>query len=121
MSHQTLVEKFHSARGDQTLVVLEGFHPLKHAIRFGAELIEVVASNVEDLCKLGSEFAPDIAGGLVETVRSVPLEVFEQLSPVAPPTGVIAIAKRPAACLGEMLENGDDGNVSLVNDHITLG
>lgn len=105
MSHQTIVERFRRARGDQSLVVLEGIHTIKHAIRFGAELIEVVTSNVDELCRLGAEVAPDIAGRLDSTVCGVPETVFEQLAPVAPPTGVIAIAKRPETTLAELLDD----------------
>ena len=116
MSHQTLVERFRRARGDQALAVLEGLHPLKHAIRFGAELIEVVTSNVEELSRLGAEIAPDIACWLGKTVNAVPVEVFEQLAPVAPPTGVIAIAKRPTTSLAEVLNNPAPAPVVLLEN-----
>ena len=62
MNHQTLIDRFRGARSDQSLAVLEGFHPLKHAIRFGAKLIEVVSLTVEDLGTLATGYAPDIAG-----------------------------------------------------------
>lgn len=116
MSHQTLVERFRSARGDQTLVVLEGLHPIKHAIRFGAELVEIVAPNVAELLGLAAEIAPDIAGGLDKMVSAVPGEVFEQLAPIAPPTGVIAIGKRPTASLTEMLDNPAPAPVVLLEN-----
>ena len=116
MNHQTLVERFRSARGDQTLVVLEGIHPIKHAIRFGAELIEVVTSNVEELSRIGAEIAPDIAYGLDKTVSAVPVDVFEQLAPIVPPTGVIAIAKRPMTSLVELLNNPAPAPVVLLEN-----
>ena len=47
--HQTLAEKFRSARADPALAVLEGFHPLKHAIRFGAHLEIVVGVGLDEL------------------------------------------------------------------------
>ena len=34
-----LVARFRAARHDPTLVVLEGFHALKHALRFGAAVV----------------------------------------------------------------------------------
>ena len=114
MSHQTLVERFRSARGDPSLAVLEGFHPLKHAIRFGAELIEVVCSNVEELVSLGANFAPDIALG--NHVRVIPLDVFKELAPVPPPTGVIAIAHRPEVSLTEVLNNTAPAPVVLLDN-----
>ena len=105
MSHQTLIDRFRGARSDQSLAVLEGFHPLKHAIRFGAKLIEVVSLNVEELGNLATGYAPDIARRLEMDVKSVPEHVFQRLAPVPPPTGVIAIAQRPNVCLTEMLSN----------------
>ena len=116
MSQQTLVERFRRARGNQALVVLEGIHPLKHAIRFGAELIEIVTSNVAELSHLGAEIAPDIAWGLDKTISAVPVEVFEQLAPIVPPTGVIAIAKRPKISLSEMLNNPAPAPVVLLEN-----
>ena len=38
-----LLATFRSARRDPSLVVLEGFHAVKHAVRFGAEFVSVVA------------------------------------------------------------------------------
>ena len=53
MSDRTTEERFHRARKDPELAVLEGFHALKHALRFGAEVLQqlVVA------CRSGS-FSP---------------------------------------------------------------
>jgi TrmH family RNA methyltransferase len=114
MGHQTLVERFRSARGHHSLVVLEGFHPLKHAIRFGADLIEVVCLSAEELVSLGAKFAPDIA--FDNRARVVPMDVFEELAPVPPPTGVIAIAHRPAVSLTEMLTNPTPAPVVLLEN-----
>lgn len=105
MSRQTLVERFRSARSDPTLAVLEGFHPLKHAIRFGAELIEVVCLSIDELEELRANFAPDIAGGLDQMARVVPTDIFQQLAPVSPPTGVIAVARRPSVSPTDVLNN----------------
>ena len=95
MSHQTLVEHFRGARSDPSLALLEGFHPIKHALRFGAELLEVVCLSAAELASLTANHAPDIAGGFEGHVTEVTTEVFEELAPLAPPTGVIAIARRP--------------------------
>jgi TrmH family RNA methyltransferase len=114
MSHQTLVERFRGARGHHSLVVLEGFHPLKHAIRFGAELIEVVCLSTEELVSLGAKFAPDIA--FDNHLRVVPPDVFEELAPIPPPTGVIAIAHRPTVSLTEVLNNPAPAPVVLLEN-----
>ena len=86
MNHQDRIDRFRGARGDHTLVVLEGFHPLKHAIRFGAELLDVVAAEDGDLEKLVAEYAPDAAATINETAQVVPTDVFAKLAPVTPPS-----------------------------------
>lgn len=103
MSQQTLIERFRGARSDQSLAVLEGFHPLKHAIRFGADLIETVSPNIEELRNIADGYAPDIAERMTKDVMEVSEEVFQQLTPMPPPTGVIAIAWRPTVSLTELL------------------
>ncbi len=40
-----LVEQFAAARRDRELAVLEGFHALKHALRFGAEIVRVATAD----------------------------------------------------------------------------
>ncbi|MDP6370705.1 MAG: TrmH family RNA methyltransferase [Planctomycetota bacterium] len=114
MDHQTLVERFRSARVHHSLVVLEGFHPLKHAIRFGADLIEAVCLSTDDLVSLGAKFASDIA--FDHLVRVVPQDVFKELAPVPPPTGVIAIAHRPTVSLAELLNNPAPAPVVLLEN-----
>ena len=93
--HQALVDRFRRARSDETLVVLEGFHPLKHALRFGAAILETVTCDPEALSRLTSSLAPDLVGILGKDAGVVPGPVFRQLSPVSPATGVIALAERP--------------------------
>ncbi len=105
MSNQTLVERFRRARSDQSMAVLEGFHPLKHAIRFGADLIDVFSVSPEELVGLAESNAPDVVCSINRCVRAVSRDVFEQLAPVPPPTGVIAIARRPEVSLTEMLND----------------
>ena len=89
MSHQTLAERFRRARSDPSLALLEGFHPIKHAIRFGAELLEVVCLSAGELASLTASHAPDIASAFEGHVTEVSTQVFQQLAPLAPPTGVI--------------------------------
>ena len=59
-----LVRRFRSARRDRTLAVLEGFHALKHALRFGAEVEEAVAADLDELERLAADLAPDLAEAL---------------------------------------------------------
>ena len=74
-------------------VLLEGFHAVKHALRFGAELLEVRTGDRDRLARLARELAPDVADALLD--RAEPGD-----GPF-PPTGVVAWAKRPAFALPE--------------------
>jgi len=103
MAEKTLHDRFYNARNDSSLVVIEGFHPLKHAIRFGAELLEVVSPNLDELTALQSEYAPDITSKFKNLVTAIPEDVFKKLAPVRPPTGVMAIARRPVIDLAALL------------------
>ena len=79
MSHRTLVERFRGARSDPSLALLEGFHPIKHAIRFGAELMEVVCLSAAELARLTASQAPDIAAAFNGQVSEVSAQTFEEL------------------------------------------
>ena len=92
---QPLIDRFRRARNDQTLAVLEGFHPLKHARRFGAAILETVTQDAERLHSFTHSLAPDLVAVLEKDATEVPPTVFRQLSPVPPATGVISLARRP--------------------------
>ena len=87
--------RFAAARRDGTLAVLEGFHALKHALRFGAEVLTAVSRDVPAALALAAELAPDVADALAERLTPVGDELFAALAPRPPSTGVIAIARRP--------------------------
>jgi len=93
--YQGLIDRFRTARSDQSLAVLEGFHSLKHALRFGATVIETVTRDAEQLGRLAESLAPDLTGNLGNGATQVPESIFKQLSPVPPATGVISLARRP--------------------------
>ncbi len=77
------------------LVTVDGFHAVKHALRFGADLTEVVAVEGSDWPRLAAELAPDVAGALQGLVQIVPADVFVRYSPGRHPTGIAAVARRP--------------------------
>ena len=105
MKQKPIEDRFYNARHDPSLVVIEGFHPLKHAMRFGAELLEVVSPDLTELVALQVEYAPDITKSFQGLVAEVPNDVFERLGPTTPPTGVMAIARRPTVNLAELLND----------------
>ena len=41
-----VVQRYRAARRDPGLALLEGFHALKHALRFGADVVEAVAVDI---------------------------------------------------------------------------
>ena len=85
-------------------MVLEGFHPLKHALRFGATVLESVTRDPEGLLSLTRSLAPDLVGLLGRETIEVPASVFRELSPVPPATGVISLASRPKFDFGPLSE-----------------
>lgn len=104
MSERTTEERFHRARKDPELAVLEGFHALKHALRFGAEVLEVAIVAPDALGRLVESLAPDLSERLPASVtRIVTEDTFARLAPRPPATGVIAIARRRPAIPAEVL------------------
>ncbi|HEX5989342.1 MAG TPA: TrmH family RNA methyltransferase [Solirubrobacterales bacterium] len=87
--------RFRTARRDPDLTVVEGFHALKHALRFGAELVEAVAVDPPALEAMAAELAPDLEGQLADRVEPIEKEELADLVPLVPHTGVVAIARRP--------------------------
>ncbi|MFG2751194.1 TrmH family RNA methyltransferase [Streptomyces xanthophaeus] len=77
----------------EDLVLLDGFHALKHALRFGAEVEIAVADDPQAVRALARELAPDVEAEVARLVRGgVPLS---GLLPRVHPTGVAALAVRP--------------------------
>jgi TrmH family RNA methyltransferase len=76
------------ARRTPGLVVLEGFHAVKHALRFGAELLGAWTSDPAELEQLRARLAPDVV------LQAEPVDARE-LAAVVPRAQVIAVARRP--------------------------
>ena len=116
-----MIERFRRARRDSELAVLEGFHALKHALRFGAEVVEAVAVELEEVGELAEELAPDVAGTLRERLTSVNAEVLSELAPRAPRTGVVAIARRPRVDVTAALADSRLAPVVLLEEPRNMG
>ncbi|HEX5147410.1 MAG TPA: hypothetical protein VFV85_10320, partial [Conexibacter sp.] len=87
-----LSQRFQRARGDERLAVLEGFHALKHALRFGAEIELVAAADPEALERMAAELAPDLAGRFRALAgEPVAPDVLGRLVPHVPHTQVVAL------------------------------
>ncbi|MFI1164976.1 TrmH family RNA methyltransferase [Streptomyces sp. NPDC020801] len=78
-----------------TSVLLDGFHALKHAVRFGAEVPVAVAVDRRAALALAGELAPDVREALDDLLAEVPPETYACLVPRPHPTAVAALAVRP--------------------------
>jgi RNA methyltransferase, TrmH family len=116
-----LVQRYRAARRDSGLALLEGFHALKHALRFGAEVREAVATDPDELEMLAAELAPDLFGSLSARVTRVDADLLERIVPHAPRTGVVAIATRPRVDLGAVLADTREAPVVLLEDPRSMG
>jgi RNA methyltransferase, TrmH family len=116
-----LIRRYRTARRDPGLAVLEGFHALKHALRFGAEVLEAVAADSGQLPELAAGLAPDLAGSLAERTAPVPPEVLAELVPQAPRTGVVAIARRREVDVAAVLAERRPAPLVLLEDPRTMG
>jgi TrmH family RNA methyltransferase len=120
MGHDRTV-RFRKARRDPQLTVVEGFHALKHALRFGAEIVEAVAVDPDGLEELAAELAPDLSGELSGLVETIDAGELAELVPLVPHTGVVAIACRPPIDVAAVLADRDPAPVVLLEQPKNMG
>lgn len=77
-----------AARREPGLVVLEGFHAVKHALRFDGELLGAWAADLTEIEALRRRLAPDVE-------LSPEAVGLEELTAVVPRAQVVAVARRP--------------------------
>ncbi len=121
MGNHELTVRFRKARRNPELTVVEGFHALKHALRFGAELVEAVAVDPDALEALARELAPDLAGQLAGRVEKIAPADLADLAPLVPRTGVVAIARRPPVDLAAVLADPRPAPVVLLEQPKNMG
>jgi tRNA G18 (ribose-2'-O)-methylase SpoU len=78
-----------------TAVLLDGFHAVKHALRFGAEVPVAVAVDRAAALALADELAPDVRDALDALLTEVPEAVYRGFVARPHPTAVAALAVRP--------------------------
>jgi TrmH family RNA methyltransferase len=117
----SLIPRYGRARRDAGLAVLEGLHPLKHGLRFGARVLDVRTRDREQLDRLLAELAPDVRSQALELAQEVSPEVFERLVPLAPATGVVALAERTPSDPAAMLAAAEPAPLILLEDPRDLG
>ena len=116
-----LIERFRRARHDHRLAVLEGFHAIKHAIRFQADIEHACALDPGALQALTRRLAPDVEPALDRLVRFVPRAVFAEMAARPIETGIIAIAKRPSVDVGPVLNGRSVAPLVLLEAPAHLG
>jgi TrmH family RNA methyltransferase len=114
-----LIECLRAARADPGRAVLEGFHPLKHALRFGAAVELAVAPALAPLAALAERLAPELGPWLARHLTLVAPAVFAQLAASGPE--VLAIAARPAVAIEDMLAAGNRVPLVLLEHPSHLG
>ena len=121
MRDGSLIPRYGRARRDPGLAVLEGFHPLKHALRFDAVVLEVLTSDPAELDRLARRLAPELRERICADARTIDAAVFSQLVPIAPNTPVIALAERPVVDPAAVLGDGHHAPLILLEDPRDLG
>src|ERR1700751_4094226 len=112
----SLIPRFGRARRDERLAVLEGFHPLKHALRFDAQMVEAVCTDRAQLDVLAERLAPDLGERMGELVREIQPEVFDKPVPPTPTAGGIGLARRPLVDVDALLAAPSDAPFVLLEN-----
>ncbi|MFO1046825.1 MAG: TrmH family RNA methyltransferase [Geminicoccaceae bacterium] len=101
--------------------MLEGFHALKHALRFGATIELAVTRDAAALDRLAQQLAPDLEPQLTSLAREIDSAVFAALAPVPPATGVLALARRPVVDVAMLLAESRGPPLILLDRPSDLG
>ena len=78
-------------------VLLDGFHAIKHALRFGADVRIVLTADRALVRALAAELAADTGAYIEDNARDASERVLRELVPRGSPTSIVALAARPAA------------------------
>ncbi|QEU93070.1 TrmH family RNA methyltransferase [Streptomyces kanamyceticus] len=107
----------------ETSVLLDGFHAIKHALRFGASVPLALTSDRAAVLALADELAPDVRDALDALLVRVPDERLRALVPRLHPTAVAALAVRPsrAANLEALARTPRTAPVVVLDDPRNLG
>lgn len=98
--------------------MLEGFHAVKHALRFGAEMELIVTPDPDRLEELVRSLAPDL---LPLPAAPVERDVWDRMTRGGLPSPALAIARRPPFDAVAALTQRRDDPVVLLDDPTHLG
>lgn len=110
-----------AARRDPALAVLEGFHAVKHAQRFGAAFTRVLCADRSTLRELADRLAPDVGDALLAVAEEVGPQPLASLTMVPGPARVVALAARPAVDVAAVLADPSPRPVVLLESPRRLG
>lgn len=112
---------FGEARRDPDLVVLEGLHALKHALRFEAQVRCIAVTDPGRVRALAAALAADVVERVAADAQVLAAEDFAKLAPQPPATGVIAIARRPPVEVAGLLADPRPAPIVLLEAPTDLG
>lgn len=116
-----LAHELRAARRDPSLAVLEGFHAVKHAMRFGASFERLLCADRETLRALASSLAPDVADAVLARAEEVGPEPLASLTMVPERARVVALARRPDVDVPALLAAPGAAPVVLLESPRRLG
>jgi RNA methyltransferase, TrmH family len=97
-----IIDTFQKARHDTALAVIEGVQALKHAVRFKADIEQVITYDIKHLESLLDELAPDVEADILKITQEVSEADFSKLSRQPHRTKVMALGKRRQYKLGDL-------------------
>ncbi len=118
------VERFAAvaaARRDPSFAVLEGIHPIKHGLRFGATITRILSADPDAAEAVLAAVAPDLTGRLDGRIERITQEEFSLLVPRSPRCGAVALAARPGFTVDAVLNASGSAPVVLLEDPRDLG
>lgn len=101
-----LTRRFYAAYRNPRLAVLEGFHPARHALRFGVRLDVAVTYDRQKLFTLAERLAPESLSGIESALQVVSRERFTRLSQRSLSSPLLSICARPDYDIAAALADG---------------
>ena len=95
------------------LVTLEGLHALKHAVRFGAEIAEIVTDDLARALDTADQVAPDLRLLLEQRASVITPTRFREMARQPVHTHLLARATRPTWTLRQALPTADHPTILL--------
>jgi RNA methyltransferase, TrmH family len=104
-------------------VLLDGLHALKHALRFDADVRQVLTCDRAAVAALAGRLAPDVAARIADVAVEIPAAALRELVPRLHPTGIAALAARPdrAGSLAALAREPRRAPVVLLDNPRNLG